>query len=170
MPEREIEALLEQTRAIRAEASELRLATQEFAETLRRGLVRATVQGIILTFAAVVIAVSFLGYLTGKSWTCDPTALKSGSVGYWICDKAFPQTTQQARFLDESRKANAAVAQLVVDLKQGLETQKRQDDVLHEIDQRLNPGKPSDLSVGAKRTCEILRKLVPTSPSLEGCP
>ena len=170
MPDREIQSLIMQAGEIRTEAEQLRLATADFAETLRRGLVRATIQGVLLTLAAVVIAVSFLGYLTSKSWTCDPLALNDKGFRYEVCDLFFPQTTQQARFFKATAAAGAATQQLVTDLKAGIETQNEIKKTIDEINTRLNPATPAEVSPTQRKVCAVLRELDPDNPELKGCP
>jgi hypothetical protein len=168
--DREVQALIQQAGQIRSESQTLREAMLSFEDRLRRGLFRATVQGVVMVICAVIFAVSLLGYLTSKTWTCDPLSLNDKGFRYEVCDLAFPQTTQQARFFKANAAAGAATQQLVADLKAGLDVQAKQDAILNEINSRLNPATPNDASPTLKKVCAVLREVRPDSPELKGCP
>lgn len=163
MPDRDVQTLIMQAGEIRTESRDLRAAILDFQDSLRRGLFRATVQGIAMVIFAVIFAVSLLGYLTSKSWTCDPLSLKDGSLQYKVCDVFFPQTTQQVKYLKTIQQSQTDAAK-ALSIVQNLET------TINDVKSRLNPSTPTEISPTGKRTCEILASINPSSPNLAGCP
>lgn len=169
--EAQLTEVLSQTANLRTEAQILRTATQDFADTLRRGLVRATIQGVLLTLAAIIIAISFLGYLTSKSWTCDPTVLvkQEGSVRYHVCDVAFPQVGQAVRQIKATQAAAKAASDAAIKVNDGVKELDDIKGVLLDVQGRLNPGPSGPVTPTAHNVCVLLKRVAPETDEAKTC-
>lgn len=91
-----VQDLIDQAHDVKTETVALREAVIDFADITRRGLIRATWQGILMIVGGIILAVSLLGYL-GQDYTCGPTYFVEhpGSTREKVCKVVFPQTEQQ---------------------------------------------------------------------------
>lgn len=115
-PDRELQAAIMAAGEIKTESRELRLAIKEFAELLRKGLIRSTIQGLAMIVVGIMLAITFLGLLS-QTWSCDAGNLagQKGSLRYKACAVIFPQIIPQvsgiqkaaaaAKAADENRQA-----------------------------------------------------------------
>jgi hypothetical protein len=104
--DREIQSLVMQAGAIRTDSKELREAIYEFRDTLRRGLIRSSFQGIAMIVVGIMLAITFLGLLS-QTYTCDATNLakQKGSAHYKVCAVVFPQIIPQVSNLQRAAAA-----------------------------------------------------------------
>lgn len=100
--------LLDEAQAVRDSARDLTDSVEKFANITRKGLLRATWQGVIQIVLGVFLAVSLLGY-SSQTWSCNPGVLlnQEGSIRDRICTIIFPQIKTQKTAI-KTAKAQAA--------------------------------------------------------------
>lgn len=108
-PDRELQAAIMAAGEIKAESGELRAAIREFAELLRKGLIRSTLQGLAMIVIGIMLAITFLGLLS-QTWTCDAANLagQKGSFHYKACSVIFPQIVPQVAGIQKAAVAAKA--------------------------------------------------------------
>jgi hypothetical protein len=135
MPDREIQSLIMQAGEIRVESQELRGAIYEFRDTLKRGLFRASVQGVVIVVLAVIFSITIIGFLS-KPYTCDAGNLSNqiGSWHYKVCNVIFPSAGTQAKALKNARVAAKASADNQATI---IEERKKTNDFLNSFQARV---------------------------------
>lgn len=135
MPDRELQAAIMAAGEIKSESRDLRAAIAEFAELLHRGLIRSTVQGMVMIIVGIMLAITFIGVLS-QPWSCDATNLsrQQGSVHYKACAVIFPQVVPQVANI----KRTAAATKAGDDNRQAvLDERKRTNELLDQVPDRL---------------------------------
>jgi len=153
MPDRDVQSLIVQAGEIRTESRDLRKAILDFQDALRRGLIRASIQGVVMVFIGIVMAISFLGILS-KPYTCDGGNLSHqiDSWHYKVCNVVFPQTGTQAKTLKATRDATKAADD---QRQQVLDERKKTNDFLEKFPRqvgcilKIHPEDRTDANVNA---------------------